>query len=1072
MQILVVGMHRSGTSAVCRLLNMMGAYFGPEGSSTDKSLGEENPKGFWERRDFRELNDLLLRAQGADWDQVSGWNAATLDQEVRQNFTDRAKIIITRLDAMRPWVAKEPRFCLTLPLWLPLLEVPMAVLVYRNPLEVAQSLLIRNAMPLAVGCALWEYYNKAALSNLIRLPVVWLSHASLMADPMATVAHLHAALLRHGAATLRLPSALEIHAFLDPRLHRQKAPDDWAQRVTPEQRILFCAMEKGQIPDHEPLPPQACDLLTLWQETRRLTRECSNSATRVREREAAFLAKDRQQAETEQALKQSQEESQLHRSKLEQSEAALRQNQEEYMQLQRQFAARELSYQLAVQEQHGRQWVQQAEIRNQESEENAARHEWQNKVSRDLAWLLQAQGEERKEFRKLKREHQRLLEAHQAILRSRLWRLGAFFHRLRHLATFQPPGKKMARQEKVRDQTLEKAQALPGTPQPAVEIVVCVHNAPEEVRECLASLARHTDLNRHTLLLIDDGSGEETARFLREFVARHPCRLIRHEEAWGYTRSANHGLDQTTAPAVVLLNSDTVVCGGWLEALLEAAQFPGTACVGPLSNAASWQSIPHQRDEHTGWAVNEVPDGLDVQEFANLLRRHHQPLFPQVHLVNGFCLLITREALDAVGRLDEQSFPRGYGEEDDFAIRCLDAGFSHRIADHCYVFHQKSRSFTPEGRSALVQKSARALKQKHGRARLTSLVQSMVLNEELLRGRCSARGCRQREAAAEDLPPALRSLSILWPQPHLRTVGGIRRVIEMSNRLVGQGHRVVIATPEGKAPEWLPLRADVVAARKLATMTEPFDVVLWSDPDTVPLCRLARGRCHVVYHLAAYALYRQENENLKYFYSLPGAFHVANSAWTAEQIRHRVAVAGIFPGAVDHAQFRPWPQTAEFDVVCYGSTRPHKGTDTIVEACRGLRLLKLADINPPQQEMARHLCRGRVFVSACWHEGFNLCGLEAFACGVPVAMTDDGGSRDYVRNGENALVVPVGDAVALRAAIDRLLQDQELRLKVIEAGIACALKSSWSAVTSRFEAFLQNCLDQETPSDKISTKDA
>jgi glycosyltransferase involved in cell wall biosynthesis len=138
-----------------------------------------------------------------------------------------------------------------------------------------------------------------------------------------------------------------------------------------------------------------------------------------------------------------------------------------------------------------------------------------------------------------------------------------------------------------------------------------------------------------------------------------------------------------------------------------------------------------------------------------------------------------------------------------------------------------------------------------------------------------------------------------------------------------------------------------------------------------------------------------------------------------------------------------------------------------VEACRGLRLLKLAEINPSQEEMARHLCRGRVFVSACWHEGFNLCGLEAFACGVPVAMTDDGGSRDYARNGENALVVPVGDAPALRAAIDRLLWDQELRLRFIEAGMDCALKSSWSAVTANFEAFLQNCLDQVEPSAKI-----
>ena len=64
MQILILGMHRSGTSVVARLLNMMGAYFAPEGVSN--GANEENPKGFWERQDVRALNDLVLHSAGAD----------------------------------------------------------------------------------------------------------------------------------------------------------------------------------------------------------------------------------------------------------------------------------------------------------------------------------------------------------------------------------------------------------------------------------------------------------------------------------------------------------------------------------------------------------------------------------------------------------------------------------------------------------------------------------------------------------------------------------------------------------------------------------------------------------------------------------------------------------------------------------------------------------------------------------------------------------------------------------------------------------------------------------------------
>jgi len=65
MQLIVLGMHRSGTSSVTRLLNLAGAYFGPEGIAT--APNEENPKGFWERRDVRSVCDTLLSSGGFDW---------------------------------------------------------------------------------------------------------------------------------------------------------------------------------------------------------------------------------------------------------------------------------------------------------------------------------------------------------------------------------------------------------------------------------------------------------------------------------------------------------------------------------------------------------------------------------------------------------------------------------------------------------------------------------------------------------------------------------------------------------------------------------------------------------------------------------------------------------------------------------------------------------------------------------------------------------------------------------------------------------------------------------------------
>src|SRR5690606_8625418 len=123
MQLIVLGMHRSGTSMQTRLLNLAGAYFGPEGSNT--GANEENPKGFWERRDVRALNDDLLHSAGCDWNCAASFHVDKIPPEVLTRFKRAAGRIILGMDAHRPWVLKEPRFCLLLPLWRPLLEHPV-----------------------------------------------------------------------------------------------------------------------------------------------------------------------------------------------------------------------------------------------------------------------------------------------------------------------------------------------------------------------------------------------------------------------------------------------------------------------------------------------------------------------------------------------------------------------------------------------------------------------------------------------------------------------------------------------------------------------------------------------------------------------------------------------------------------------------------------------------------------------------------------------------------------------------------------------------------------------------------
>ena len=220
MQIFVLGMHRSGTSAIARILNLMGVYFGGEHVSTGRS--DQNIKGFWERRDVRDLNDDMLFSSRCDWDCVADFDLDALPDETKLAYVDAAADIVLNLDAHRPWFVKEPRLCLLFPIWRRALESPFCIHVLRNPLEVAHSLKTRNRIPIRTGLALWEIYNLHALNGSTGLRRVFVSYEDLMKDPSVVVERLHSVLVEQGGYGLRVPSVDELNRFLDDALYRHR----------------------------------------------------------------------------------------------------------------------------------------------------------------------------------------------------------------------------------------------------------------------------------------------------------------------------------------------------------------------------------------------------------------------------------------------------------------------------------------------------------------------------------------------------------------------------------------------------------------------------------------------------------------------------------------------------------------------------------------------------------------------------------------------------------------------------------------------------------------------------------
>ncbi|MBN9022505.1 MAG: glycosyltransferase [Rhizobiales bacterium] len=267
---------------------------------------------------------------------------------------------------------------------------------------------------------------------------------------------------------------------------------------------------------------------------------------------------------------------------------------------------------------------------------------------------------------------------------------------------------------------------------PFTQIVVPVFNALADVGDLLDSLVTHTT-SPFEVLLLDDASGGFTDRMLSRWAAADPrIRLVRHDENIGYTANINFGLHLTNADYAVLMNSDVVVTPNWLEKLHEALAFDDqTAAVGPVSNAASWQSVPRAKTAGGAWAVNRLPKDTTPNDYAALVERLSAAAFPEFPLLNGFCTLFRRAALAQVGFFDAEAFPHGYGEENDVCIRLRGAGYRLRVADHCFLLHKKSKSFGHDRRQQLTKQSNETFRAKHPEVSVPALEAEMQSNAVL-----------------------------------------------------------------------------------------------------------------------------------------------------------------------------------------------------------------------------------------------------------------------------------------------------------------------------------------------------
>lgn len=628
---------------------------------------------------------------------------------------------------------------------------------------------------------------------------------------------------------------------------------------------------------------------------------------------------------------------------------------------------------------------------------------------------------------------------------------------------------------------------------PTVDVVVCVHNAPEDVRRCLWSLTACATHPFH-LIVVDDGSDTATAALLDEVAATNPTVDLIHSPGpvHGYTVAANLGLARSTADYVVLLNSDTIVTTGWLERLLDCGESDQRIGVlGPLSNAAAHQSLPHVRTENGAWAVNQLPAWLTVEGMAAIVHRISDRERPRLPFINGFCYVVKRPVLDAIGRFDEEHFAEGYCEENDFSYRALQAGFELAVADDVYVFHAKSRSYTQEGRNQRAKANYQVFLEKHGRDEIQSLVAGLEDDPALEPLREGVEHASASPLSAGELIAGPDPLRVTFILPGLSRggSGGSHSIYQEVRGLreIGVPATVALPAPAFEAAQWAYEDATEVFQPfgdlgELGSLTAGAQVIVATHFKSVAM--LAQLRSAREDFLAAYYIQDYEpfivlddhpdhDEAQASYTAVPGALLFAKTHWLCNVVGHAhgLPVSKVEP-SIDSDLFRPADGRSPGPIRVVGMVRPRtprrqpagtvailerlrrehtEAVETITFGCEIDELLGITDdpttLGAHRGTLRRHqvaelLGQADIFLDLSTYQAFGRTALEAMACGCAAVVPRLGGAAEFAVPGHNSLMVDTSDLAATGAALAALVADPDRLTAMRSAAVQTAARYS------------------------------
>ena len=339
------------------------------------------------------------------------------------------------------------------------------------------------------------------------------------------------------------------------------------------------------------------------------------------------------------------------------------------------------------------------------------------------------------------------------------------------------------------------------------------------------------------------------------------------------------------------------------------------------------------------------------------------------------------------------------------------------------------------------------------------------------------------------------SLKITFLAPHIRIAGGVRAILTYADRLAGRGHDVTVVVPakrpwrawsrnlRGVGPEWIPgFRARVrwVAGWDPARLPKADAVIAtaWQSAGAVDQAPPHAGaKFYFVQHYES--LYHGEPHRVDATYALP-LKNIVISTWLRDIMKERFgSAAEILVTPVDRELFHPVPGARSGDalrVLMLHHDYAWKGVREGLEAIAAVKARHPEVVlvgfgvkqprealpydefheNLPQERLAWLYSRCPVYLCPSWDEGLGMPPMEAMACGAALVTFDNGGCRDYAKDGETALVAPRRDVAALAACLERIVDDGALRDRIAGQGrVFITSRFDWDRATARLEDIIR-----------------